>query len=58
MMAVHLTCQHVWGDFRSRINWVNGEGSNSYLSKGNLSITMGSQSVQENFTTGWDVLGG
>lgn len=58
LQVFRLTCQHVWGDFLSRINWVSGEGSNSYLSKGNLSITIGSQSVQENFTTGWDVRGG
>lgn len=52
------TCQQVWGDFRSKMYWVRGEGSSSYLSKGSLSMTMGSQSTQENLTTGWAVRGG
>jgi len=52
------TCQHMWGDFLSRMYWVSGEGSSSYLSKGSLSITMGSQSPQEKRTTGWAERGG
>lgn len=46
------------GDFLSRTYWVRGEGSSSYLSKGSLSITMGSQSTQEKRTTGWAERGG
>lgn len=52
------TCQHAWGDFRSKMYCVKGDGSSSYLSKGSLSITIGSQSTQENLTTGWAVRGG
>lgn len=46
------------GDFLSRTYCVSGEGSSSYLSKGSLSITMGSQSTQEKRTTGWAERGG
>lgn len=56
--SVYSTCQHMCGDFLSRMYWVSGEGSSSYLSKGSLSITMGSQSTQEKRTTGWAVRGG
>lgn len=54
----YSTCQHMCGNFLSRIYWVSGEGSSSYLSKGSLSITMGSQSTQEKRTTGWAERGG
>lgn len=50
--SIYSTCQHMCGDFLSRMYWVSGEGSSSYLSKGSLSITMGSQSTQEKRTTG------
>lgn len=53
-----LTCQHMCGDFLSKMNWVSGDGSSSYLSKGSLSMTIGSQSTQEKRTTGWAVRGG
>lgn len=56
--SIYSTCQHMCGDFLSRMYWVSGEGSSSYLSKGSLSITMGSQSTQEKRTTGWAVRGG
>lgn len=52
------TCQHVLGCFLERINWVKGEGSNSYLSKGKFSITIGSEFVQANFIFGCADLGG
>lgn len=52
------TCQQLCGDFLSKINWVRGDGSSSYLSKGSLSITIGSQSTQENRTMGWAERGG
>lgn len=48
----------MWGDFLSRMYWVRGDGSSSYLSNGSLSITIGSQSTQEKRTTGWAVRGG
>lgn len=37
---------------------VRGDGSSSYLSKGTLSITMGSASTQEKRTWGWAERGG
>ncbi|KAG7256558.1 hypothetical protein CRUP_000163 [Coryphaenoides rupestris] len=40
----------VCGDFLSRMYCVSGEGSSSYLSKGTLSMTMGSASRQEKCT--------
>lgn len=52
------TCQQVCGDFLSRMYCVRGEGSSSYLSKGTLSITMGSASRQEKRTWGWAERGG
>lgn len=52
------TCQHMCGDFLSSMYWVNGDGSSSYLSKGSLSITIGSQSTQEKRTTGCAERGG
>lgn len=55
---VSPTCQHIWGDFLSRMYWVRGDGSSSYLSNGSLSITIGSQSTQEKRTTGWATRGG
>lgn len=55
---VRLTCQHMCGDFLSKMYWVSGDGSSSYLSKGSLSITMGSQSTQEKRTTGCAERGG
>lgn len=55
---IYHTCQHMCGDFLSKINWVSGDGSSSYLSKGSLSITIGSQSTQEKRTTGCAVRGG
>lgn len=52
------TCQQVCGDFLSKMYCVSGDGSSSYLSKGTLSITMGSASRQENRTCGWAERGG
>lgn len=52
------TCQQLCGDFLSKINWVSGDGSSSYLSKGSFSITIGSQSTQENLTMGCAERGG
>ena len=45
-------CQQMCGCFLSKINCVSGEGSNSYLSKGRFSTTMGSQGEQLNLRTG------
>lgn len=53
-----ITCQQSVGCFLDKINCVSGHGSNSYLSKGKLSITMGSWLTQENLTVGWAHLGG
>lgn len=50
--SFQLTCQQLFGCLRSRMYWVRGEGSNSYLSNGRLSITNGSQALQENWTIG------
>ncbi|TNN36027.1 hypothetical protein EYF80_053811 [Liparis tanakae] len=52
------TCQQVCGDFLSRMNCVSGDGSSSYLSKGTLSMTIGSESRQEKRTWGWAERGG
>lgn len=52
------TCQQICGDFLSKMYCVSGEGSSSYLSKGTLSITMGSASTQEKRTCGWAERGG
>ena len=53
-----LTCQQTVGCFRDRINCVKGEGSSSYLSKGKLSITIGSWLVHVNFKFGCALLAG
>ena len=37
---------------------MSGDGSNSYLSKGKFSTSIGSLSVVSNHTTGWASLGG
>lgn len=55
---ISSTCQHMCGDFLSKTYWVSGDGSSSYLSKGSLSITMGSQSTQEKRTAGCADRGG
>ena len=58
VVSTEPTCQHMCGAFLSSTYCVSGEGSSSYLSKGSLSITMGSQSAQEKRTTGWAERGG
>lgn len=52
------TCQQVDGDFLSKIYWVRGDGSSSYLSNGKLSRTNGSELLQENMTLGCASLDG
>ena len=52
-----LTCQQTFGCLLSRMYWVSGEGSSSYLSKGMFSITIGSCGKHEKRTTGWAVRG-
>lgn len=47
------TCQQKFGCFLPRMNRVRGEGSSSYLSKGRLSMIMGSWLVQVNLRVGW-----
>ena len=51
------TCHAAIGLRRSRMYWVKGEGSSSYLSKGTLSNAIGSVLVHTNFTTGCESLG-
>jgi hypothetical protein len=53
-----FTCQQVVGCFLDNIYCVNGDGSNSYLSNGKFSITMGSELVHVNFTLGCALRGG
>ena len=54
----YFTCQHVDGDFLSKMYWVRGDGSSSYLSNGKLSRTKGSELLHENITLGWASLDG
>ena len=49
---VSLTCQQTLGFLFSRMYWVNGDGSNSYLSNGKFSTSIGSVSEASKRTTG------
>ena len=53
-----FTCHATYGCFLSSMYCVKGDGSNSYLSNGMLSITIASQALHWYFTTGWQSLGG
>lgn len=46
------------GCFLDRMYCVRGDGSNSYLSKGKFSITIGSEFVHVNFILGCALRGG
>lgn len=46
------TCQQTVGCLLANMYCVKGDGSNSYLSKGKFSMTIGSELVQVNLTFG------
>ena len=52
------TCQQTLGCFLAKMYKVSGEGSNSYLSNGKLSMIMGSWFIHVNLIFGWADLWG